>query len=156
YGKVLRSPHPHAIIKRIDVSKALAHPSVLAVCTGEDFPHVASDEKVDTGEESISARHMTALAMASGKVLYKGQPVAAVACVSFAGAEEAVGLIEVEYEPLPVVEDVEHAMREDAPLIHGDMYTGSLSGSKDRPSNIAWHVSHVRGDVAKAFAEADV
>ncbi len=156
YAKILRSPHPHALIKRIDFSKALAHPSVLAVCSGEDFPHVTSDEKVDTGEESISARHMTALAMASGKVLYKGQPVAAVACASFAEAEEALKLIEVEYEPLPVVDDIESAMAEGAPLIHGDLYTTTLGGNDRRPSNIASHVSHVRGDVESAFAEADV
>ena len=156
YAKILRSPHPHAIIKKIDVSKALAHPSVLAVCTGEDFPHISSSAKIDTGEESIDARHMTALAMAAGKVVYKGQAVAAVACASFAEAEEALKLIEVEYEPLPVVDDIEAAMREDAPLIHGDMYTVSLSGSGSRPSNIASHVSYEGGDVEAGFAEADV
>lgn len=156
YAKVLRSPHPHARIVRIDTSKAEAFPGVMAVCTGADFPTVTSDEIVDAGEESISARFMTALAMASEKVYYKGQPVAAVAATSPAIAKEALSLIEVEYEPLPVVDDVLEAMKPDAPLLHGDLYTQSLAGGEKRPSNIAGHVQYVRGNVEEGFAEADV
>ena len=156
YAKVLRSPHPHAIIKSIDTSKADALPGVMAVITGEDMPKIESTEKIASGEESIEARFMTALTLAREKVHYKGQPVAAVAAASFQIAEEALGLIEVEYEPLPVVDDVLEAMKEDAPLLHGDLYTESLAGKGDKPTNIAGHVQHVRGDVEKAMAEADV
>ena len=79
YCKVLRSPHPHAIIKAIDVSKALALPGVMAVMTGDDLPRIESSEKVSSGEETIEARFMTALCLAQDKVYFKGQPVAAVA-----------------------------------------------------------------------------
>src|SRR5690606_13961041 len=123
---------------------------------GADFPTVTSDEIVDAGEESISARFMTALAMASEKVYYKGQPVAAVAATSPAIAKEALSLIEVEDEPLSVVDDVLEAMKPDAPLLHGDLYTQSLAGGEKRPSNIAGHVQYVRGNVEEGFAEADV
>ena len=156
YCKVLRSPHPHAIIKAIDVSKALALPGVMAVVTGDDLPRIESSEKVSSGEETIEARFMTALCLAQDKVYFKGQPVAAVAATSLATAREALSLIEVEYEPLPVVDDVLEAMKEDAPLLHGDLYTESLAGKGSKPSNIAGRVEHTRGDVDKGMAEADV
>ncbi len=156
YAKVLRSPHPHAVIKRIDTSKAEAFPGVEAVCTGADFPTVTSDEAIDSGEETISARFMTALSMANHKVYYKGQPVAAVAATSPAVAAEAVGLIEVEYEPLPAVDDVLDAMKPEAPLLHGDLYTERLTGEEKRPSNIAKHIQQSRGEIEKGFAEAEV
>lgn len=156
YARILRSPYPHAIIKSIDVQKALALPGVMAVITGDDLPKIESSEKVASGEESIEARFMTALALAQGKVFFKGQPVAAVAATSLAIAQEALDLIEVEYEPLPFVDDVLEAMKEDAPLLHGDLYTESLGGKGTKPSNIAGRVQHVRGDVEKGMAEADV
>lgn len=156
YAKVLRSPHPHARIVSIDASKAEALPGVQAVVTGSDFPEITSSEAVDAGEESIEARFMTALCMAKEKVHFKGQPVAAVAATSLRLAEEALSLIEVEYEPLPVVDDVLEAMKEGAPLLHGDLFTESLSGPGSKPSNIAGHRRHVRGDVEAGFAEADV
>lgn len=156
YAKVLRSPHPHAMIKRIDASKALALPGVMAVVTGEDLPKIESGERISSGEESIEVRFMSALVLARDKVHFKGQPVAAVAATSLAVAEEALDLIEVEYELLPVVDDVLEAMKEDAPLLHGDLYTESLAGKGSRPSNIAGRVQHQRGDVEQGMAEADV
>lgn len=156
HAKVLRSPHPHARIVRVDTSRAEAFPGVVAVCSAQDFPLVTSSEMIDAGEESISARFMTALSMAAGKVYYKGQPVAAVAATSPAIAKEALSLIDVEYEPLPVVDSIEEAMKPDAPLLHGDLYTESLAGQAKRPSNIASHVQHVRGDVEEGFAQCDV
>lgn len=156
YAKVLRSPYPHARIKSIDASRALSLPGVMAVVTGEDLPKIESTERISSGEESIEVRFMSALVLAREKVLYKGQPVAAVAATSLGVAEEALELIEVEYEPLPVVDDVLEAMKEDAPLLHGDLYTETLTGTGSRPSNIARHVQHRRGDVEKGMAEADV
>lgn len=156
YARVLRSPVPHAVIRSIDVSKAAALEGVKAIVTGDDFPKIESTEKIDSGEESIEARFMTALAMAQEKVYYEGQPVAAVAAVSLSVAQEAIDLIEVEYEELPVVDNVLDAMKDDAPLIHGDLYTESLEGRGDKPTNIAGHVQHVRGDVDAGFAESDI
>jgi len=156
YAKVLRSPHPHARIRSIDASKALALPGVMAIVTGEDLPRIESSERISSGEESIEVRFMSALALAREKVFFKGQPVAAVAATSLSIAKEALGLIDVQYEPLPFVDDLLEAMKEEAPVIHGDLYTESLAGKGSRPSNIARHIQHVRGDVQKGMAEADV
>lgn len=156
YAKILRSPYPHARILRVDTSKAEALPGVLAVVTGRDFPELTSREAVDAGEESIEARFMTALCMAREKVHFKGQPVAAVAATSTHLAEEALALIEVEYELLPVVDDPLEAMKEGAPLLHGDLFTESLAGRGSKPSNIAGHRRLERGDVEAGFAEADL
>ena len=72
YAKVLRSPHPHAIIKSIDTSKAMQLPGVMAVITGEDMPKIESTEKIASGEESIEARFMTALALDQGEGALQG------------------------------------------------------------------------------------
>src|SRR5690606_10571474 len=156
YGRVLRSPHPHARIKSIDVSRALAHPGVRAVVTGADFPAVAADAVTDLGEGAINLKYAAELMMARDRVLFKGHPVAAVAAVDMDQARDALELIQVEYEPLPVVEDALAAMAEDAPLLHPDLYTQIPGGRQSqRPSNIAAHIQHVRGDVERGFAEAD-
>src|SRR5216683_7318965 len=80
-GKVLRSPHPHAIIKSIDTKKAEALPGVKAVVTAKDFPEQA-DLIVPTGEMQVNLRDVTRNVMAREKALYEGHPVAAVAAVS--------------------------------------------------------------------------
>ncbi|HEX6971142.1 MAG TPA: xanthine dehydrogenase family protein molybdopterin-binding subunit [Limnochordia bacterium] len=156
YGKVLRSPVPHARIKRIDASGALSVPGVHAVVTGADLPWIDSDRVADLGETAIGVKHMLQLIIARDKVFYKGHAVAAVAAVSPHVAEEALSRIEVEYEPLPVVEDVLEAMKETAPVIHEDLRTRSMGTRGDRPTNVASHIQHVRGDVEQGFAQSDV
>src|SRR5690606_38223944 len=151
------SPHPHARIVSIDTSRALAHPEVRAVITGADFPDITRDEIADLGEGAIGLRYAAQLIMARDKVVFKGQPVAAVAATSRRHALEALALIDVVYEPLPVVEDAVEAMSPDAPLIHDDLYTEVPGGERsDKPSNVALHVQHERGDVARVFAVSDV
>ncbi len=102
HGRMLRSPHAHARIQSIDTSKARALPGVAAVITSADFPDPGS-KIAELGEGAINLRHLSSNCLAHGKVFYKGQAVAAVAAESPAVAEEAVKLIEVQYEPLPVV-----------------------------------------------------
>lgn len=156
YGRVLRSPHPHARILSIDVSKAEAYPGVKAVVTGADMP-LADDRVAHMGEENINLRFASNLVMARDRVYFKGQPVAAVAAEDMQTAAEALHLIEVRYEPLPVVEDCVEAMRKEAPLLHDDLYTITPGGEPaSEPSNVAQHIQHERGDVAKGFEEADV
>src|SRR5436190_17765946 len=92
HGRVLRSPIPHGRIKRIDASKALALPGVEAVVTSADFPN-PGDKIAELGEGAVNLRHLSANCLARGKVLYKGQAVAAVAAVSPDVAEEALKLI---------------------------------------------------------------
>src|SRR5437899_10747193 len=99
-GKVLRSPHPHAVIKSIDTSKAAALPGVKAVVTAEDFPEQAN-LIVPTGEMQVNLRDVTRNVMAREKALYEGHAVAAVAAVSGAVAKEALALMKVDYEVRP-------------------------------------------------------
>ena len=116
HGKILRSPHAHARIKSIDVSKALAHPEVKAVVTAEDLPQPAG-RAADLGEGAmINPRFLSNNVIASGKALYKGHAVAAVAATDPHVAEEALSLIDVEYEVLPAVTNVLDSMKEDAPI----------------------------------------
>lgn len=154
-GKVLRSPHAHARIVRIDTRRARSLPGVKAVVTGADFPEVAS-EIHEGGESASNLRDLAMNVIARDKVLYHGHPVAAVAAISASIADEALGLIEVTYEVLPHVLDVEAAMAPDAPVLHARIFTEGLEARPDRPSNIVKRNRMTRGDAAAAFAEADV
>ncbi len=154
HGHVLRSPHPHARIVRLDTSKAAALAGVKAVVTRDDFDDQQS-EFVPAGEMLVNYRDIVRCVMARDKVLFEGHPVAAVAATSHAIAKRALKLIEVEYEVLPHVIDVVAAMQPDAPLLHEDMITDGVSPKPDKPSNIAKQVEFVLGDVDKGFAAAD-
>ena len=92
---------------------------------------------------------------ANGKALYQGHAIAAVAATSSHLADEALDLIEVEYEVLPPVLEVLQAMQENATLLHDDLFTMELGQKGNRPSNIASHQTFQRGDVKAAFATAD-
>src|SRR3990170_909619 len=94
YGKVLRSPHAHAKIVSLDVSKALKLPGVKAVTTSEDLPRL-EERVIETGEGTENQRYMTDRILARDKVLFKGHPIAAVAATDPWTAEEATKLIEV-------------------------------------------------------------
>lgn len=155
WGKILRSPHAHAKILSIDTSKAEAHPDVMAVATFADFPAVQA-ETVAAGEGAMNVLDVARNCLADDKVLYHGHGIAAVAAKSERLAEEALSLIEVEYEVLPPVMDVEFAMKDDAPLLHDDMFTDGYDEKPEKPSNIATRAEMKMGDVDAGFAEADV
>ena len=161
HGKVLRSPYAHARIKSIDTSEAEALAGVTAVVTSKDFPIIA-DEMIDLAETQGNARLMAEHVMAAYKALYKGHAVAAVSATSPHIAEQALALIEIDYEVLKPVLSLQEAMKDDAPLLHGNLTTyfklerfgrGDDTGAK---SNIASHIQHKLGDVEKGFKEADV
>ena len=155
HGKMLRSPHPHAKVVSIDTSQAEALPGVLAVVTAADFP-LASLGKEGLGDGYQRLKFATDLIMASDKVLFKGHPLAAVAAVNAHVAEEAVGLIKVEYQKLPPVMNVQAAMQDGAQLIHDELYTSYLGESSEKPSNVAAHLFFEKGDIEQGFADADV
>jgi CO/xanthine dehydrogenase Mo-binding subunit len=155
HGRIKRSPFAHARIVSIDTRKALALPGVKAVVTGADFPDLA-DEMIEGGEAASSTRDMAWNVMARKKALYDGHAVAAVAAVSPAIAEAALDLIEVTYEPLAHVIDVEPAMQADAPLLHDHIFTHGVEPRPTLPSNIAARHQFVRGDVDAALAAAEV
>ncbi|PKB72305.1 MAG: oxidoreductase [SAR202 cluster bacterium Io17-Chloro-G6] len=161
HGKVLRSPHAHARIRSINTSKAEALAGVTAVVTSKDFP-IISDVIIDLAETQGNARLLAEHVMAAAKALYKGHAVAAVSATSPHIAEQALELIEVDYEVLKPVLSLDEAMKDDAPLLHENLTTyfklerfarGDDSGKK---SNIASHIQHKLGDVEKGFQEADV
>ena len=161
HGKILRSPHAHAIIKSIDTSKAEALPGVMAVASSADFP-IIDDQVIDLAETQGNVRLMAEHVMANRKALYKGHAVAAVAATSRHIAEQAIDLIEVEYEVLPTVLTHWDAMKEDAPLLHDTLSTHFKVDRFGRgedlgvQSNVAGHIQHKLGDVEKGFREADV
>ncbi len=155
HGRVLRSPYAHARIRRIDTAKALAVPGVEAVVTSQDL-HDPGNRIADLGEGAIRLRDLSCNILAREKALYKGHAVAAVAAISPHVAEEALALIEVDYEPLPPVIDVRAAMKDKAPLLHDDLITESLGQSTGKPSNVAKHFQFKLGDTAQGFAAAKV
>ncbi len=155
YGAIKRSPHPHARIKSIDTSRAEAHPGVRAVVTAQDLPQIA-DKLADLGEAIVNLRDASNNVLAYGKVLYKGHAVAGVAAISLHVAQEAVELIDVEYEVLPHVTGVLEAMEDGAPILHEDMKTTSMGEETDKVSNVANHFQHKMGEPDDGFAEADV
>jgi CO/xanthine dehydrogenase Mo-binding subunit len=155
WGKVKRSPHAHARIKAINAEKALALPGVKAVVSAADFPAIASEEAF-VGEGPMNFRDLSYNCMARGKALYDGHAVAAVAAISQSIAEEAAELIEVEYEVLPHVIDVEDAMRPDAPVLHDDLFTQGVDPKPTRPSNVAKRIGFAKGDIAQGWKEAEV
>lgn len=155
HGRVLRSPHAHARIRSIDVSRALAYPGVKAVVTAKDLPE-AESKIAELGEGAVNLKYLRDNILASDKVLYKGHAVAAVAATDPHTAEEALSLINVDYEVLPPALEVREAMKAEAPLLHEGLYTDELGKKSDKPSNIARHFQFKLGDPEKGFEAADV
>jgi 4-hydroxybenzoyl-CoA reductase subunit alpha len=137
YGRLLRSPHPHARILHVDTSKAEAVPGVVAVATGQDLPRMWG----------IMPTTIDEYPLAVDKVRYVGDPVAAVAALDEETAEAACSLIEVEYEVLEPIMSIEAALDESKPKVHED---------KSKRANIMKEVHLEFGDLDKAFAESDL
>ena len=136
FCKILRSHLPHALIKSIDVSKALAVPGVFAVVTGKDFPIPYGILPVSQDEHALCV----------DKVRFIGDPVAAVAAIDEDVAFDAMNLIEVEYEPLNTISTIEEAVLIDEPRIHDYGDSG----------NVHKKVSLEFGNLDEGFAEADL
>ncbi len=156
YGQTLRSPHPHARIRGIDTSKAAALEGVRAVITAADLPPMGADQVLNLVEGTFRLKYLQSNILAGEKVLYQGHSVAAVAATSLHIAEEALSLIEVDYEILPHVDDVVAAMQEDAPLLHEDLTTQEFGEDTGKNSNIASHIQFKLGDLEKGFADSDI
>jgi len=159
HGAMLRSPHAHAKILRIDTSRAAALPGVRAIVTSADLPQ-QGDRVVELGEGSVNMRHLSANILAHDKVLYKGHAIAGVAADTVHIAEEAVKLIDVEYEVLDPVLDVLAAMRQDAPILNDDVRTDAMgagaSADADRPTNVARQIVFEKGDLRAGFSAANI
>jgi CO/xanthine dehydrogenase Mo-binding subunit len=155
FGKVLRSPHAHALIKSIDASMALALAGVKAVITAADLPEITA-ENAFVGEGPMNFRDLSCNVLARGKVLYDGHAVAAVAATSVAIAEAALELIDVVYEVLPHVTEIEDAIADGAPVLHDHIFTKGVEPKPEKPSNLVSRVEFALGDVEAGFAAADV
>ena len=155
YGAMLRSPHAHALIKRIDTSKAEAVPGVLAVLTSADFPDLGNPVPGGGDLSGVRGKYTSDQVMARGKVSYKGQGVAAVAALDTNTALEATKLIEVEYELLKPISTVDEALAPDAPVIRLDLEGDDL-GEPLRNTNLAGHLCYEQGDVEKGFEESSI
>lgn len=142
---LLRSPYARARIRRIDTSRAEAAPGVVAVVTHADLDPNIQGPLPPLIPHPTLKHHKTQYALAPGQVRHAGEAIVAVVAETRYAAEDAVDLIDVEYEPLPAVADMEAALADDAPLVHEDIGT-----------NVAAHYTQVVGDVDKAFAEADL
>jgi len=159
HAKLLRSPHAHARIRRIDASRARALPGVRAVLTAADLPELK--------REAPTRAHAV---LAIDRVVFVGQPVAAVAADEPSIAEEALDLIEVEYEVLPAAIDPIRAMQPDAPpvaelgteadtseaLAHSGVAAAKTQAAATKAVNVAQQLRLTRGDVARAFADSDL
>jgi len=142
-GKILHSPYPHARILNIDTSRAERLPGVKGVITGKDTAGILYGTIAGGYDE---------YPLAIGKVRYVGDAVAAVAAINEDTAEEALELIDVEYEELPAVYDPEEAMKDSAPQIHDKTSSPKMH---DEKHNISRYRSVEYGDMAKGWAEAD-
>src|SRR5215813_2933181 len=144
WGKALRGPLPHARIVRIDATRARPLPGVLAVLTAEDLPSIL-----------VGRRMFDMPLLARDRVRFIGEKVAVVAALDPDLAEEALALIEVEYEDLPAVFDPVEAIRPDAPLVHEN--PGAYEGAPpERPhANVQSVLRFKLGDVEAGFREAD-
>ena len=156
-AKVLRSPHAHARIVRIDASRAAALPGVVAVLTGADL--VGRDDIVPTYGLFIRDQPPVAIDV----VRHAGEPVAAVAALDAATASRALDLIEVDYEPLAAVFDVEAALAPGAPILHPGprlLASGRPDIVARQPGFAGTNVIHLftqrKGDPAAGFARAEV
>jgi len=159
HAKLLRSPHAHARIKRIDTSRAKALAGVRAVLTAADMPYLK--KKAPTRAHAV---------LAIDRVVFAGQPVAAVAADEPAIAEEALDLIDVEYEVLPASVDPLESMKPGAPPVaeagteadtseaqaHGSVAGVNSEAKPAKAVNISQQARLQRGDVAKGLAESDV
>src|SRR5215470_10530632 len=143
-GKVFRSTEPHARIVRLDVTRARSLPGVRAVVTADDLPDVRYGGGLK--DETVFAK---------GKVRYIGQPVAAVAATTPEAAQAALAAIEVVYEPLPAVLDLEAALAPGAPLVHEEWASYTAIPILHRDGNVCNRARIVVGDVERGWEEAD-
>ena len=165
HGKILRSPHAHARIKSIDASRALAMPGVHAVVTGDELAK-PSGVIADQAEGALAnPRFKSNNILAEDKALYKGHAVAAVAADNPHLAEQALALIDVEYEVLPTVLEAKEAMKEEAPLVHerlANQHNGAGFGGiranddTEKSTNVSNRFEFQLGDLEGGFKTADV
>ena len=137
YGKILRSPYPHAAIKSIDTSNAKKLPGVKTIVTSDDFLPPGEDKEI---------KYLREATMAKDKVLYPGHPVAAVAADNPYIAEEAISLIKVTYKKISYSLTALEGFQDNAAILHEDMRSDFVENGT-KPTNIEDHIIHEKGDI---------
>ncbi len=145
---MLRSPHAHAKIKKIDTSKAEKLKGVKAVITSADLPDLTKGDR--------GMFDMLENCMARDRALYDGHAVAAVAAIDAETARQALKLIKVDYEMLPHVTDVDEAMKPNAPIVQPYIRTAGIEPKPTKASNVSQKSEFGHGDVEAGFTQADV
>ncbi|MBX3083368.1 MAG: xanthine dehydrogenase family protein [Anaerolineae bacterium] len=140
YAKMVTSMYPHANIRGIDSTDALASPGVVAVLTADDMPDVPPESRIT-------------LLLAHGRVIFVGQPIALVLAESELAAVDGAEQVHVDYEPFPAAVTLEQALAPDAPEVWPGRYVDTSTG---KSSNVASFNENNRGDVQRGFAESDV
>ncbi len=153
-GRIKRSPHAHARIISIDTTRARALKGVLAVITAADFPVIEPGTIIPFGETGADAWVSALTVIARDRVVWRGQPIAAVAATDAYIAAAALDLIDVAYEVLPAMMDIEAASAPDAPLIYPAIKPKGFDATVLAPRNAGGRTMIERGDVAAAFASA--
>jgi len=165
HGKILRSPHAHARIRNIDASRALALPGVKAVLTSVDLPDVSAEVADQEEGATVNYGFYSRNVMAREKSLYQGHAVAAVAATSLHLAEEALNMLDVDYEVLPPVLNAFDAMRDGASILHDRLLTMTSPAMRSggwgdvengHQTNIANRFEFRMGDVEQGFKEAEL
>ena len=165
HGKILRSPHAHARIRNIDASRALALPGVKAVLTSVDLPDVSAEVADQEEGATVNYGFYSRNVMAREKSLYQGHAVAAVAATSLHLAEEALSMLDVDYEVLPPVLNAFDAMRDGASILHDRLLTMTSPAMRSggwgdvengHQTNIANQFEFRMGDVEQGFKEAEL
>ena len=165
HGKILRSPHAHARIRNIDASRALALPGVKAVVTSVDLPDVSAEVADQEEGATVNYGFYSRNVMAREKSLYQGHAVAAVAATSLHLAEEALNMLDVDYEVLPPVLNAFDAMRDGASILHDRLLTMTSPAMRSggwgdvengHQTNIANRFEFRMGDVEQGFKEAEL
>ena len=153
-GRIKRSPHAHARIISIDTTRARALKGVLAVITAADFPVIEPGTIIPFGETGADAWVSALTVIARDRVVWRGQSIAAVAATDAYIAAAALDLIDVAYEVLPAMMDIEAASAPDAPLIYPAIKPKGFDATVLAPRNAGGRTMIERGDVAAAFASA--
>ena len=163
HGKLLRSPYAHARIRSIDATRAMGLPEVKAVVTAADMPEVSAEFTDQSEGATVNYGFYSRNVIAREKALYKGHVVAAVAATDPAIAEQALELIDVDYEVLTPVLSAEEALKEGAPIVHERLLTMNSAslrsgawGDSDEQTNLANRFVFSLGDIESGFNEADV
>ena len=151
HGYILRSPHAHARIRRIDTSKAAALPGVKAVVTAADFPQSARPHRRSGRRRDAAQLHRAATCWRAARCSTGDTPSPPSPPPALHVAEEAAGLIEVEYEVLPCVLNAPEAMQEGAPILHDDLKTKEFGEQTGRVSNVAEHFRSRAGRCRKGL-----